>query len=279
MMNINPTARGLSPAHAPTASLKFLDRYASTYTAQAPSTQGPPPVLQAPQPPIPTQGTPATWRARLPQKAQPSRDVPVRQAVALCDKVMFGQEDVKMRLALSIASQRDHVADRFYYFLQGPAGVGKTTLARTLGAIYGRPVLVIRCDTISCVEQLFGYGPNWKSPCIGQITEAIANCGVSNPILFFDEVDKISGERRDAVLNALNHFLSRETTRYRDAYLDQDVDTSKISFLLAGNSSDAFARLPWLESRMGAVLPLTGYNTEQLRQILADYIVPATKAA
>ncbi len=213
------------------------------------------------------------WRQALPQTAAATQVIDLASAVERCDRIICGQPNIKRRLALSFGAGA-YTSQRFYYFLQGPAGVGKTTLASALGSIYGRPVAIIRCDRLSSVEELFGYGPNWKSPGPGRITRAIVASGHTNPILFFDEIDKISGEKKDAILGALNELLSRETTKYRDNFLECDIDISDMSFLCAANSDDVFQRIPWLKSRMGQVLPLAGYNTEELRQIFTDYLLP-----
>lgn len=212
------------------------------------------------------------WRGSLPQAAATTRPIKADIAVTHCDRIIYGQRNIKYRLAMSFAANAI-VPQRFIYFLQGPPGVGKTTLASALGEIYGRPVIIIRCDRVSSVESLFGYGLNWKSPGPGQITRSIIESGCTNPVIFFDEIDKISGDKKDAVLGALNEFLSPEKTHYRDEFLDCNVDISCASFLCAGNSTDIFERIPWLRSRMGQILPFSGYDKSNLCQIFSNYLL------
>ncbi len=153
---------------------------------------------------------------------------------------------------------------REFLNLVSPPGVGKTMLARTMARLIGVPVETV-CLADGTIEKIFGSSEN-----PGWILEAMGRLGSRNGILFFDELDRVTDDRK--LLSVLLPFLEPSEKKFYSPYLQRTIDVSHLLIIVAGNFS---FKDPALLSRFHALktVPLNIVNPSRLGKIVTeDYL-------
>lgn len=156
--------------------------------------------------------------------------------------------------------------------LVGPPGVGKTFFAQSLGKALNRSVESIPLGGIDDVTILRGQRKGWVGAEPGQIIKALIRADNMNPIIIFDEIDKIEGWRGAQVQAALLEILdTNQNKQYKDAFIDFPVDISNSLFITTANS---IGKLPAaLKDRLD-VVELSGYTLGEKEKIMKGYLIP-----
>jgi ATP-dependent Lon protease len=106
----------------------------------------------------------------------------------------------------------------------------------------------------------------------GSIIQALRRAGTMNPVINLDEIDKMGSDanRGDPAAAFLEVLDPKQNSKFRDHYLDQTVDLSKVLFICTANEED---RIPGpLRDRM-EIVRLPGYTREQKFEIATRYLV------
>lgn len=157
--------------------------------------------------------------------------------------------------------------------LVGEPGGGKTRLARRYGEVLGLQPAVYSMAGVTDSVSIGGVARGWSTGGFSAPVRELIRTRIANPILVIDEVDKIGTSRHNGnACDALINQLGVETAaRYRDVYLQADVDLSHVQWILTANTLDTVPR-PLLDRCV--VLRLDEPGPEHLRQlatsILAD---------
>ena len=158
--------------------------------------------------------------------------------------------------------------------LCGPAGCGKTTLARIcVTESLGLPSVTIPLGGASDVHSLTGHGMTYEGSTYGSIAAALISTGSRNPVLVFDEVDKVVETRGgEQVSNCLLHITDPEHNRcFVDSYFSPvTIDLSGCVMIFTFN--DRSMVNPLLLDRM-TVIDVKGYTEEEKREILDAHVV------
>lgn len=102
--------------------------------------------------------------------------------------------------------------------------------------------------------------------------QAIKQAESANPLLLFDELDKMAGDYRGDPAAALLEVLdSEQNSKFRDHFLEVDFDLSDVLFIATANTLDTIPR-PLLD-RM-EIIELAGYTAEEKFQIAKRHLLP-----
>ena len=169
------------------------------------------------------------------------------------DKSVYGHEKAKKQIEGIISQWINGQQDGYCFGFEGPAGVGKTSLAK-----YGlsnclkdengnsRPFAMIQMGGDSNGSTLHGHNYTYVGSTWGSIVQILIDKKCMNPIIFIDEVDKISRtEHGREIVGILTHLLdSTQNDSFQDKYFSGiDLDLSKALFILSYNDVDAIDRI------------------------------------
>ena len=193
------------------------------------------------------------------------------------DEQVYGMEDVKSLFMMTIAKWVSNPTARGLVLgLRGPMGVGKTTLVKEgLGLALGIPSSFIALGSANDTSFLDGHSFTYEGSVCGQIAESLMTCGVMNPIMCFDELDKVAeNSRGNEIFNTLIHLTDQtQNDRFCDKYFGCNVpfDLSRCIFVFTYN--DPTFINPILRNRM-IEINIPDYKMEEKRHILQKFIIP-----
>ena len=116
------------------------------------------------------------------------------EARATLDKCTYGMESSKIQMMtlLSTMITNPTSAGRVIA-VQGPMGTGKTTLIKEgLSRILNREFAMIALGGATGASFLEGHEYTYDGAKWGQIAQILMNAKTMNPVIFFDELDKVS---------------------------------------------------------------------------------------
>lgn len=185
----------------------------------------------------------------------------------------FGLTDVKERIIEYLAVKKNNPdINSPIICLVGPPGVGKTTLARRIAESINRKFIKISVAGISDEAELLGHMRSYVGATPGKIISGLIKAKTSNPVILLDEVDKITksykGDPASILLDVLD---SNQNHSFVDNYVDEEVDLSRVLFILTANNIDDIPIT--LKDRL-EIIKLDGYSEYEKLDIARNYLVP-----
>jgi len=160
--------------------------------------------------------------------------------------------------------------------LHGPAGVGKTSIAKNgISKALRRPFQFFSLGGASDIANYVGHSYTYEGSTWGRIADSLMQHGCSNPVMYFDELDKISGTPHgEEIASMLIHLTDRtQNTQFHDRYFAGiDIDVSQCLFVFSFNDINLVN--PILRDRM-QVIHCGGYSEVEKQVILKDYVWPS----
>ena len=193
------------------------------------------------------------------------------------DASVYGHDHVKDEIIQLISGWISNEAGTGQVLaLQGPPGNGKTTLVKDgLSKVLGRPFALIALGGAKDSAFLQGHDYTFEGSKPGRIIEVIRDSGCMNPVIFFDEVDKLSeSPAGKEISNLLCHLLDPvQNSTFQDRYFSGiDIDLSKAVFVMSFNNLEKVD--PILLDRM-RVIHMKGFKSTDKIKIAQDYLMPA----
>ena len=211
--------------------------------------------------------------AELPWNIITEDNLDLKHAEGILNEDHFGLEEVKDRILESLAVLKlNPDAKASILCFVGPPGVGKTSLGQSIARAMGRKFERMSLGGLHDEAELRGHRRTYIGAMPGRILQAVRRCGVRNPVLMLDELDKIGADFRGDPSAALMEILDpSQNKEFRDNYLNLPFDLSKVLFITTANTLEGVSR-PLLD-RM-EVLQLTGYSDLEKLEIARRYLIP-----
>jgi ATP-dependent Lon protease len=158
--------------------------------------------------------------------------------------------------------------------IKGPPGTGKTSLVKEgISKILGREFAFIALGGTGDSSFLEGHGYTYEGSSWGKIVQILIDSKCMNPVIYFDELDKISDTPRgEEIVGILTHLIdSSQNTQFHDKYFsDIDFDLSKCLFIFSYNDESRVN--PILRDRMYRI-QTKGYDSKEKLIIARDYLL------
>jgi ATP-dependent Lon protease len=161
--------------------------------------------------------------------------------------------------------------------LHGPPGVGKTSFIKNaVSKILKRPFGFISLGGATDSSLLDGFSYTYEGSNYGKIAEVLIKTKCMNPVIYFDELDKISGTNKgDELWNVLTHLTdATQNSHFNDKYFGGvDLDLSKALFIFSFNDIEKINKI--LLDRL-YVIYMDGYSIKEKTEITLNYLLPKT---
>jgi len=213
------------------------------------------------------------WLAVLPWAKSSGKQVDIPQAAAFLDEDHYGLQKVKDRILdyLSVRRLKPDMKGPILCFV-GPPGVGKTSLGKSIARALGRKFARISLGGMHDEAEIRGHRRTYIGAMPGQIIQNLKRVETNDPVFMLDEIDKLGRDFRGDPASALLETLDpAQNGTFRDNYLDQPFDLSKVLFICTANQLDPIPA-PLLD-RM-EIIELTGYTEEEKISIAERYLAP-----
>jgi ATP-dependent Lon protease len=192
------------------------------------------------------------------------------------DEAVYGLNDAKMQIMQMLGQLiTNPKAIGTAIAIHGPPGTGKTSLVKEgISKILNRPFAFIALGGATDSSFLEGHGYTYEGSTWGKIVQILIDSKCMNPVIYFDELDKISDTPKgEEIAGILTHLTdTSQNSQFHDKYFAEiDFDLSKCLFIFSYNDESKIN--PILKDRMYRI-QTKGYNQKQKTVISNNYLLP-----
>jgi ATP-dependent Lon protease len=192
------------------------------------------------------------------------------------DECVYGLDDAKMQILQLVGqwlSNPNSIGTAIA--IKGPPGTGKTTLIKEgISKILQRPFAFLALGGATDSSFLEGHSYTYEGSSWGKIVDILIQSKCMNPVIYFDELDKISDTPKgEEITGILTHLTdTTQNGSFHDKYFsNMDFDLSKALFIFSYNDESKVN--PILKDRMYRI-HTDGYDTKKKLVIAKDYLIP-----
>ena len=192
------------------------------------------------------------------------------------DKAIYGHKEAKTHMLQVIGKWiKNPGSGGNVLAIQGPMGNGKTTLVKDgISKVLNRPFHFVALGGASDSAYFDGHCYTYEGSHWGRIVQILQDSKCMNPIIYFDELDKISETSKgDEITHMLTHITDpSQNSLFQDNYFPGvHLDLSKALFIFSYNDESKVDKI--LRDRM-YVIHTKGFKTEDKIKICNEYLIP-----
>jgi ATP-dependent Lon protease len=192
------------------------------------------------------------------------------------DQAVYGMQGAKTQIMQVLAQWISNPrAVGNVIALKGPMGVGKTSFAKNgVAKVLDRPFEFFSLGGAADSANFVGHSYTYEGSTWGRIADSLMSARCMNPVLYFDELDKVSETAHgQEIISMLIHLTDRsQNTQFHDRYFaGVDIDLSQCLFVFSFNDESKVH--PILKDRM-QVIGCSGYTSDEKTIILTKYVWP-----
>ncbi|MBR6479099.1 MAG: endopeptidase La [Clostridia bacterium] len=213
----------------------------------------------------------------LPWDNETKDKLDLKHARKVLDADHYGLTAVKDRIIELLAVRRLNPDVKGQIIcLAGPPGVGKTSIAKSLADAMGRSYARVSLGGIHDEAEIRGHRRTYIGSMPGRVMAAIADAGTRNPLILFDEIDKLAADIKGDPASAMLEVLDPEQNKaFVDHFIEIPFDLSNVLFITTANDKGNIPA-PLLD-RM-EVIDLYSYTAEEKFHIAKRHLVPKALA-
>jgi ATP-dependent Lon protease len=193
------------------------------------------------------------------------------------DGAIFGHDEAKLQIMQFISSWiANPKAHGNVLSIHGPPGIGKTSLVKDgIAKALDRPFHFITLGGATDASFLDGHSYTYEGSTWGKIVDILIQSKCMNPIIYFDELDKVSQTPKgEEIMNMLIHITDgSQNDRFQDKYFTGiNLDLSRCLFIFSHNNHEAVN--PILRDRMYNIA-VKGFNMKEKLVIAERHLLNA----
>ena len=169
------------------------------------------------------------------------------------DDSVYGHSHAKRQIERIMGQWISGKQTGYCFGFEGPPGVGKTSLAKNgiANCLRGengeaRPFAFIALGGSSNGSTISGHNYTYVGSTWGKIVEILMETKCMNPIIFIDELDKVSKtEHGKEIIGILTHLIDKtQNDTFEDKYFSSvGLDLSKALFIFSYNNVNSIDRI------------------------------------